>query len=262
MGRLLSQLPSVAYWYEPYHYWRAIDQRTDVTGLHGSYAGTRFFLDASDWTAEAQRRFDNVFGGSVGGGRTRVEKLPHNVARIGWLQSLCPKARYIHLVRDGVEVAQSIDRVAATSPYRMAFKPRYVPWWGTDSHRWTALRAEASARGYCADEVDRLTTDVQRGAYEWFVCVSEGQRWQRALGERWLDVRYDDLVEHPETVLARIIGHLGVEAPPRWLADAARLCRRQSHRRNETLVLPRRMAEPFQQLQDAYGFAGVAKTCE
>jgi len=262
LGKVFITHPEVTYFREPYHKWRAIDPRTDVTGLHGSIEDTRYFLDREDWSQRAQDRFNALVANAGRPGTRVIEKLPHNVARIGWLESLTDDARYVHIIRNGINVARSIGRIVTHPTYRMAFKHRYAQWWGTDRHRWTALSTEAAARGYLPEEVPLLTEPAQQGAYEWFVSVSEGERWRDALGERLLEITYTELTSDTRDTLGRICAHVGVDASPVWLDRADEMVGEERVNAGDPLRLPPGLASRFNEIQARRDFEGRAEPLE
>lgn len=258
LGRMLGEHPDIRYRREPYHLWAVVDPRSDVTGLHVRSAG-RYFLDGSDATNDAKRSFGRLIGRSDRSGRrTMVEKTPHNVARIGWLEALAPAARYIHIVRDGVAVAQSIGRIARNSDHRIAFRRAYNQWWGESGRRWSALAAEGAERGYFADEIGSLETDTQKGAYEWLVSVGEAERWKEALGRRIHELTLGHLISDPHGALEAVCAHLGIASDAAWADHTASLLREASGPRPGSPALPPKMRAAFNVAQERYGFEGRA----
>lgn len=169
LGEVLGSHPHVHHLYEPYHLWAAIDPRTDVTGLFGDGATGRYFLDAADADERARIRFRRLIGSRGSRLQRPLEKTPHNLARIGWLEALAGAGRHVHIVRDGLAVSESIARNSADTSFRMAFRSDHNRWWGADGARWRALASEGSQRGCFPDEVGLLESDEARGAYEWVV---------------------------------------------------------------------------------------------
>lgn len=128
-----------------------------------------------------------------------------------WLR-IVPDARVVHLRRHGVDVAQSLrvrqrrDLADGARRYerrrhlhRLRRRPR--PFLFVDSAR-------------CA------TLDGAFGLWEAY--LRDADRHRDALGERFLDLRYEDLLADPEPTLARVADHAGLDAGADAIARAAR----------------------------------------
>jgi Sulfotransferase family len=254
LGRLLSFHPEVKYLFEPNHLWAAIEPATDYLQIY-SRGEHHCLLGSSSVTASARRRFNRLL--STPQGITLVEKNPINALRIGYLNALAPNARFVHIVRDGIAVAFSIEKMAATTK-RFAFRPPVNDWWGADNTKWAMLRNDARAAGYYGDVVDQLQADAQRGAYEWIVSVREAEMWRARLGSRFLTIRYQDLGEDPEPELRELLTTLGLSCPGPWLKEACGLVRAPTDKQPAPLALPGQMQIDFNNLQKSFGFLGRA----
>jgi hypothetical protein len=186
-----------------------------------------------------------------------VEKSPINAMRMGYLEKLVPGARFIHIVRDGIDVARSIEKLAKVTR-RMAFSAPLNDWWGVGDAKWESMAVDGQNLGYYRDEVHSLTADAERGAYEWLLSLREVDTWRAKLGSRLIEVRYQDLTEHPKEVLATIARSIELSCPPGWLDEAS--AEVEPARRNDggTLVLPSAMCADFNRWQERFGFPGRA----
>lgn len=254
LGTLLGMHPAVRYLHEPYDLWTAIEPATDVWQLY-SRGEHHCLLDAGAVTAAARCRFGRLM--SAPPGFTVVEKSPTNALRIGYLDAMAPDARFVHIVRDGVEVSRSIERMAAVTR-RMLFRPNLNEWWGAGDVKWTALERDGKAVGYYPDEANLLTSDAQRGAYEWLMSLREVEAWRIRLGSRLVELRYQDLTNCPRATLQRVTDSLQLTCQAGWLEEAAALVTPANTRRGEALVLPDRMRADFNGLQESFGFTGRA----
>jgi hypothetical protein len=111
----------------------------------------------------------------LNGKRHWGDKTPRYVEHIPFLTDLLPDARFIHLIRDGRNVALSYADVP--------FGPKTV---------------ESAAR-------------------LWTTRVSAGIRDGRPLGARYIELRYEDLIEDAEGEVKGICGFLGLEFDPGML---------------------------------------------
>lgn len=258
LGKMLALHPDVTYLFEPYHLWAAADPICDALNLYGGGEG-RYILRESHLNAAAAARLRRLIIGKAKPGTCLVEKTPLNVARIDYLDALVPNARYIHLVRDGYEVASSIARLASKNSYRIAGKPDMNQWWGVGDYKWRALVRDGQSAGYYPGQVTETDgLGMRRGAYEWLVSLREVDRYRSKLGRRLLEIRYPDLVSETIQVLTDVCDLLDIRPRREWLAAAARLIRhdfRESTRK--PLELPLQMAEGFKRYQERFGFGAI-----
>jgi hypothetical protein len=117
-----------------------------------------------------------------------LSKRTANNRRITQLQSIFPNAQYIHLIRDGREVAHSLSR---------------VEWWNNHTVWWdgrTALQMERAGE-------DRLTICAKNWAYE----MRELRKQLATINnERILELRFENLLSNPIDILKSILNFLGL----------------------------------------------------
>lgn len=158
---------------------------TNLGNLHRDY----FDLD-DDAVAAIMGRFLAAILRQDGEPRIVFEKTSLNAVAFEPLARILPAARFIHVVRDGRDVAASLlDR------------------------DWTDPRTGAPF-AHVADPLAAMTY--------WTRLAGIGLAGEDALGRdgRILRVRYEDLAADPDAEAARICGFLGVEWPPPELAPA------------------------------------------
>ena len=254
LGDLFSRHLQVTYLCEPYYLWAAVDPITDVLQLY-SRGHHRCLLDGSFVTAAAQERFRQLLAAPAG--MTLVEKSPINSLRIGYLDALVPRARFVHIVRDGIEVVRSIEKVAQVTR-RMAFRQPLNDWWGVGDAKWASLVHDGRSAKYYPDEVERLSTDSQRGAYEWLISLREVDAWRTELGRRLSELRYQDLTKRPTEILETIAESMGLSCPASWLQEAAAEVKPARQNDGEPVALPPSMRANFNSYQERFGFRGRA----
>ncbi len=102
-----------------------------------------------------------------------AEKTPLNVLRFGFVRRAFPRAKLVHILRDGRDVACSL---------------RHRPFAKLDGAAWDTPAA------------------ALRCGVQWRACVRAGLR-HRSDPDYW-EVRYEDLVRHPEPVLRALLDFL------------------------------------------------------
>lgn len=252
LGKVLAQHPQVKYYFEPYHLWAALDQRTDVLDLYQG-ENAQLILQSKEVTKQQKSVFPRLF--KAPNGKHLIEKTPLNAFRLGYLQSLAPQAKFIHIVRDGIDVSNSIGRIATNSPYKIAGKPELNQWWGVAEKKWKILQAEGAEAGYWPAELSELKTQQQRGAYEWLSSLKAVGAWKETLGDNLLEISYDHLVAEPERTLTQLCQFLTLDAPKTWLTASCSTIHPQTKTASTALQLPRAMAQAFNHYQQQYQFS-------
>jgi len=207
LGQILSRHPAFAYADERRDLWTQATAVADVWSERAAERGGTLVLDPELARGAAGRRLRAAFAAELRQAqRPRLlEKLPINAFRVPFIEAACPGARYVHLLRNGVDVARSI-----------AERCRRAAWYGIGDYKWRQLVALAEGRPATRGLAARCTDDRRRGLLEWRLSVEASLEALAAVdASRRLDVRYEELVASPAPV---------VEAIQRFLelpADAA-----------------------------------------
>jgi LPS sulfotransferase NodH len=98
-----------------------------------------------------------------------IDSTPTNVPHMLRISRDFPEARFIHIIRDARDVALSLDKRHWSRP---------LPW-------------------------DKDRSLLAAGLY-WEWIVRKGRSYGATLGPRYLEVRYEDLVEQPQSALKKI----------------------------------------------------------
>jgi hypothetical protein len=257
LGRLLSEHPHIGYHYEPYHLWAAVDCSTDVLNLYHK-GEARLMLAASDVSPDTQTRFNRLIRNPKRD-RLTIEKTPLNAFRIGYIDALAPGSKFIHIVRDGIDVTNSIAHLAQENSYKIAGLPALNQWWGIDYSKWKALAKDGARAGYYPKAIAKLAEHSDKGAYEWLVSLKEVDRWRQSLGARLYELNYNEFTRNPSVKLQELCQFLELDAVQPWLSSATQTVRIAKSSKN-TLQLPAAMCDDFNAYQARYHFSGRA-TC-
>ncbi len=195
LGRCVAALPGVSYHHEPVATRAAT--RYVYEGLWSFAFARRFYRAVYAWLARVH----------LAGHRRFVEKTPRNALIIPFLARAFPGAQFLHILRDGRDVACSLREKPWLSArmdgsglfgidgYPQGSSPRF---W-VEPHR----RAEFAS-----------TTDLHRALWCWRRYTERALRDGPRLGPgRYLRIRYARLVREPEEVAGRVLDFLGVTAP-------------------------------------------------
>ncbi|GAB3915586.1 hypothetical protein GCM10011575_47060 [Microlunatus endophyticus] len=153
-----------------------------------------------------------------------IEKTVGNALRLPFVHAVLPDAVFVHLVRDGVDVSESIRRqwlAPAGGRYVMAkmrhFPLRLVPSYG---RKYTAAQLHRIARksrvGTWGPRYPGIDQDVRReslltvSARQWRTSVEYAASQLPQIGVPYFDVRYEDIVADPPGTLAALLDDLGL----------------------------------------------------
>jgi LPS sulfotransferase NodH len=208
---ILRSAPGLSHWPgEAHEVWEA-DYHPALRGW------TSNVLDASDVTPEAAARIRRRFV-LVAGSRSRlIDKTPRNSLRVTFIEALFPDATYVWLRRDGRDNVNSLINAWRTPRYRTYElpEPHSIP--GVDPRWWKFVLYPG-------------WRDDVRGPLE-VVCARQWT-WSNDLAlegscgiapERWIETRYEDLVDAPEAVCERLLDRLGLPFAPKVRARASAL---------------------------------------
>lgn len=178
-GEAIAAHPDVAYLFEVSRIWNvAIPDREDHR------------LTAEDATPEIAKRLYEELAEAASdlGGGVVLEKNPKHVLRVSFLDALFPWARFLHIIRDGRDAVASL-----------MFRNRGASWGHLEIPGWQDLLARYPEAHHI------------RCAHQWRDAVMAARDEGRALGpDRYLEVRYEDLVRVPRDVVTRSLEFMGL----------------------------------------------------
>jgi hypothetical protein len=230
LGKALSLHPAITYLNEPRHLWFRAYPETDIWSGRAEGGAGKLLLTAADANPAGTRKLSRLF--RLETLRTRrpvlVEKLPANSFRLAFIQGMFPDARYVHILRDGLEVARSIEKRVPQG------------WFGAGDCKWKLLAEYASGREETRPIPDRCADGYERGLLEWRLGTEAVlDFFGRLSAESRYEIRYDRLVADPVRAIGDCLSFLGLEGS-RAVDDFAREnIRRRSERRSAAALTAR-----------------------
>ena len=143
-------------------------------------------------SSTSQAAFIDAFATRVlaDAGKVRwAEKTPQNIRHLDWITTHFPKARFVHIIRDGRDVVCSM---------------RTHPDWRWVDGAWQKVLVERPLEWY---------------ARRWLDDTAAGMA--RREDPRYTEIRYEQLVTDPAAVLLAVCEGIEVEADEAWLASTA-----------------------------------------
>jgi len=204
LGTVLSRHRSITYLNEPRNLWFSAYPETDIWTANAESRGGKLYLSSADADSRKSRRIRRMFRFETLVTRRRVliEKLPINSFRLEFIHALFPDARFIHIYRNGLEVAQSIEKANKDGD-----------WFGSGDYKWRKLVDYATTGGNARNVVALCTTDFEKGLLEWRLSTEAAVSFLGNLAEgTCCELSYDEFVSHPMRAVSRILQFIGVRA--------------------------------------------------
>ena len=189
-GRLASGVRSVAM--TPSEGYRLLDRH--VSPMLSEPVRDLVADDASAWLSRRLRAFFEARAAAQG--RPLFLHKFTGWPRAGLMHAVFPEARFIHVVRDGRDVASSLVQ---------------QPWW----HGFRGPGAWGFGPLSSEDEATWLESGrsfAVLAGLEWKILMEAFAAAERAVpAGAWLELRYEDVVERPREQVERLLAHLGLE---------------------------------------------------
>jgi len=223
LGTVLSRHNRITYLNEPRDLWFGAYPQTDIWTSKACARNGKLVLTAEDTNSRQSRKLRRRFFARTM--RTNrpvlVEKLPINTFRLAFIKAIFPDAGFIHLFRNGLEVAASIARM-----------DREGRWFGAGDYKWQQL-ADCARNGECTSGLPELCDTARlKGLLEWRLSSESAVDFLTTLPEdRFMELSYRDLVIAPEDTFVRLMGFLGLTTDQ----DVLRYARDTVARNTDTL---------------------------
>jgi hypothetical protein len=205
-GTALSKHSKVCYLNERRDLWSSAYPETDIWTEKATARNGKMVLTAADAEIRKSRKLRRLF--LLETVKTQkpilVEKLPINNFRLQFIHSIFPDARFIHIFRNGLEVARSIEKLSEKGKW-------FVP----NSYKWNQLVQLAKTGKDTATLPELCTSYFDKGLLEWRLSTETAVSFLKGLSEDcFLEISYDDLTGEPVNTIERVLSFIGIENEP------------------------------------------------
>lgn len=176
--------------------------------------------------------------------RAVVERSGYSLRFIPMMRETFPGARFVHLYRDGPDCALSMSRhngFRVGALVQQISERAGIPDQEVLNLRPDDTRIPADFRPLLNRQADRdlvinYPIPLARFGLLWSKAISEGVRNLSSVpGNQRIMMRYEDLVDNPDSELTRLADIVGVKALPQWLRNGREML--DPHRRGKASLL-------------------------
>ena len=222
-GAALSIHSKITYLNERRDLWFAAYPEADIWTEHAKLRNGRMILTDADEESTKSVMLRRTFQQQMVAEKKTilVEKLPINNFRVRLINAIFPDARYMHIYRNGLEVARSI---AAMSDAGI--------WFGANKYKWNELEKLARSNPGTAHLPDMCTSYYDQGLLEWRLSTEAVVSFLDMLpADRVYELSYTDLVSDPVKAITLALRFIGLDMQP----TARRFCRDSIKRKTSRL---------------------------
>ncbi len=206
LGESLSKHRRITYLNEPRHLWCSAFPETDIWTSKAHSRNGKLFLTEADFDFRKGKKLSRLFRFETIIKRRPVfiEKLPINNFRLNFIQQIFPDARFIHIYRNGLEVARSIGKASEKGK-----------WFGANFYKWNRLVNYARNSDDTKHLPELCTTYYDKGLLEWRLSTEAAvvflKRLQKAT---FIEINYDEFVKDPIGTISKLLEFIGVNPDP------------------------------------------------
>lgn len=256
LGIVLSLHRHVGFLNEPKALWHAAYPAEDLIGSYTDEAA-RYRLSADEASDTVAERLQRLYAGylRISGCRRVLDKYPELLFRVPFVRRVFPDAKFLVLVRNGIDVCRSVGNWSAT--HSVHGEDSSIDWWGRNDRKWHCLiddvvESEPDLRQH-RDHFRTLTRQTDRAALEWILTMRAADDVLQRIPENAMLIRYESLTNDPSRSLDDIIEFCGLPPDENVHAYASEVLRPRAS--STDIVLDERLRAPFKSMMRKFEYA-------
>lgn len=203
-GTALSKHRSITYLNEPRQLWFSAYPEADIWSSEAESRNGKLVFTAADVTAKQTAKLSRLFKCEtvIRNRPVLVEKLPINTFRLGFINAMFPDARYIHIYRNGLEVARSIEQLCNRGE-----------WFVSSPYKWKLLSDYANTLDDTRGLPAACESYFDKGLLEWRLSTDAAVSFLRRIpSEKFIELSYARFMECPSSAISRVLDFIGTDS--------------------------------------------------
>lgn len=256
LGKIFAMHRNAVFLNEPKALWHFAHGGEDIIGSYSS-GPARITLGPSPNGPSIARKITRVYNWALfwGLGRRIIDKYPELIFRIPFVLDLFGQARFVAILRDGVDTCTSVTGWSQTNAVRRAGQTH--DWWGRNDRKWKLIVDQLVPGdpdlAPLAAVLARAHDHRDRAAVEWILSMRAAQKAQTDYPGAVLCIRYESLCAAPRPVLTAVLAHCGFSHDPVFEAYAISVLT-PAHAQTKPLGLMPDLVRPFKKALADLGY--------
>lgn len=224
LGKIFAMHRNAVFLNEPKALWHFAHGGEDIIGSYTS-GPARITLGPAPNGPAIARKIRRVYNWALfwGMGRRIVDKYPELIFRIPFVLDLFHRARFVAILRDGVDTCASVTGWSQANAVHHIGQTH--DWWGRDDRKWKLIVDQLVPNDPDLAPLAAVLAPAQdhrdRAAVEWILSMRAAQKAQTEYPDAVLCIRYESLCATPGPVLEAVLAHCGFRDDPVFDAYAA-----------------------------------------
>ncbi len=255
LGKILSLHKQAAYLNEPKALFYFLESQDDLIGSYSHGKGAYYFdREPTSFMTKKGKRILSAFS-FLARGKRLIVKYPEMIFRVNWLLKLFPEAQFLMILRNGHDVALSIELWNQKNRY-FDKNGNKIDWWGHNDKKWHLLvdqvLSKHSELGPKLNQIKLMDSDYDRGIVEWILTMHEFFKISSTL--QVSTIRYEELIKKPKEVSSDILASFNLSMDSKMLTYAFDNIKSSTKKVDHTLDVPLLLKASFENLMSKAGY--------
>lgn len=214
LGKIFAMHKQTVFLNEPKALWHFAHGAEDMIGSY-SEGKASVRLEIPENSEEIATKIARVYGWALAlsGAQRVVDKYPELIFRVPFVRALFPDARFVCIIRDGVDTTASVNSWSKREGYQK--NNEVHDWWGKNDRKWHMLVDQiVPEHNDLIPHIEKLkqtNRQLDRAAVEWILSMREAKKQSEKYPDDVLIVRYESLCTSTKETLKKIYTHCNLK---------------------------------------------------
>lgn len=254
LGTLFAVHRDTIFLNEPKAAWHYVYDNEDVIGSYANSKG-KLRINADVFKLSMRKKLSHIYSlaARISSSERVVDKYPELIFRIPFVNAIFPEAKFVAIVRDGVDTCSSVVEWSKRNGVSQDVDTH--DWWGKNDRKWYSIVEEIIPEHEdlkpLQKELFKTTNHFDRAAVEWILSTRESII-RNTSNPHLLLIKYEDLCTRTEDTLAQILDHCHLDNDKLFMGYANR--KLNANRPYDQIELKDELVRPFKETLKMAGY--------